>query len=136
MPIEYAQALELLGEFLKPGAVFPPEGLGGGGGPFGDKAVITIKKIAGPLIRLSVLDEAAAMDGSRPLEQIADCNGIGWGGTRLQMTRDLMGFNVLLTASKGLTPSQQAWPPLTLKGYAQLETKRAQRKYLGHMKSL
>ncbi len=43
---------------------------------------------------------------------------------------------MLLTASEELTPSQQAWPPLTLEGYAQLETKRAQRKHLGHMKSL
>ena len=58
------------------------------------------------------------------------------GGTCLQITRDLMGFNVLMTASKGLTPSQQAWPPLTLEGYAQLETKRAQKKFLGSMRSL
>ena len=135
MSVEYAQALKVLGEFLKPGAEFPTAGLGVGNEP-GDKAVKAIKIMASNLIRLSVLDEAAAMDGSRPLEQIADSSGIAWGGTCLQMTRDLMGFNVLMTASKGLTPSQQAWPPLTLEGYAQLETKRAQKKFLGAMKSL
>ena len=52
------------------------------------------------------------------------------------MTRDLSGFNVLMVAGKGLTPSQQAWPPLTLEGYAQLETKRAQKKLLGAMRSI
>ena len=52
------------------------------------------------------------------------------------MTKDLGKFNVLMTASKGLTPAQQAWPPLTLEGYAQLETKRAQRKNLGSMRSI
>ena len=52
------------------------------------------------------------------------------------MSKDLSGFNVLMTASKGLTPAQQAWPPLTLEGYAQLETKRAQRRTLGSMRSL
>ncbi len=41
-----------------------------------------------------------------------------------------------MTASKGLTPAQQAWPPLTLEGYAQLETKRAQKKTLGYMRSI
>ena len=134
--VEYGHALKHLTELLKPGAVFPEKGLGGGDGSPGDLAVRAIKQMAGQLIKQAVMDEAAAMDGSRPLEQIADCSGIGWGGTCLQMTRDLMGFNVLLTASKGLTPSQQAWPPLTLEGYAQLETKRAQRKHLGMMRSL
>ncbi len=62
------------------------------------------------------------MDGSKPLEQIADSSVIAWGGARLQMTRDSMVSKVLMTASKRLTPSQQAWPPLTLEGYVQLET--------------
>ena len=136
LPVEYAQALKHLTEFLKPGAVFPGSGLGGGDGSAGDLAVRAIKNMSVQLIKLAVMDEAAAMDGSRPLEQIADSSGIGWGGTCIQMTRDLMGFNVLMTASKGLTPSQQAWPPLTLEGFAQLETKRAQRKHLGMMRSL
>ena len=45
-------------------------------------------------------------------------------------------FKVLMTACKGLTPAQQAWPPLTLEAYAQLETKRAQRRTLGEMRSI
>ena len=132
---EYAQALKVLGEYMKPGAEFPPEGLGPGTSP-GDKAVRAIKIMAAQMIKLAVLDEAAAIDGTRPFEQIADSSGIAWGGTSLQMSRDLSGFNVLMTAGKGLTPAQQSWPPLTLEGYAQLETKRAQKKSLGAMKSL
>ena len=123
----YAQALKVLGEYMKPGAVFPKEGLGVGNTP-GDLAVKAIKVMACDMIELAVLDEAAAIDGSRPLEQIADSSGIAWGGTCLQMAQDLGRFNVLMTASKGLTPAQQAWPPLTLEGYAQLEMKRAQRR--------
>ena len=113
MVAEYAQAVKTLGEFLKPGAVFPPEGLGGGKTQ-GDLAVKAIKLMAQHHIELAVLDEAAAIDGSRPLEQIADSSGIAWGGTCLQMSEDLSRFNVLLTAGQGLTPAQQAWPPLTL----------------------
>ena len=131
----YAQALKVLGEFMKPGAVFPPEGLGIGNTP-GDLAVKAIKVMACDMIELAVLDEAAAIDGTRPLEQIADSSGIAWGGTCLQMTKDLTSFNVLMTASKGLTPAQQARPPLTLEGYAQLEMKRAQRKTIGAMRSI
>ena len=132
---EYAQAVKTLGEFLKPGAVFPTSGLGIGDSQ-GDLAVKAIKLMAKHHIELAVLDEAAAIKGSRPLEQIADSSGIAWGGTCLQMTEDLSRFKVLLTAGKGLTPAQQAWPPLTLEGYAQLETKRAQRRTLGYMRSI
>ncbi len=71
MSAECARALEVLGEFLKPGAEFPAAGLGVGDGT-GNKSVKAIKIMASNLIRLSVLDEAAAMDGSRPLEQIAE----------------------------------------------------------------
>ena len=85
---EYAQAMKVLGEFMKLGAVFPPEGLGVGTTP-GDKAVKAITLMAYHMIELSVMDEAAAIDGSRPLEQIADSSGIAWGGTCLQMSRDL-----------------------------------------------
>ena len=63
-------------------------------------------------IELAVLDEAAAISGERPLEQIADCCGFALGGTALQMKPDLSGFNVLVTHSEGLLPAQQAWSPL------------------------
>ena len=91
----YAQALKVLGEYMKPGAVFPPEGLGVGNTP-GDLAVKAIKVMAADMIELSVMDEAAAIDGSRPLEQIADSSGIAWGGTCLQMSRGLSNFSVLM----------------------------------------
>ena len=52
------------------------------------------------------------------------------------MVNDLPGFKVLLTAGKGLTPAQQAWPPITLEAFAQVEMKRAQRRTLGEMRSI
>ena len=52
------------------------------------------------------------------------------------MTRDMTRFKILVTHSKGLTPAQQAWQPLTLEAYAQLEVERAIRKVLGSMKSI
>ena len=82
------------------------------------------------------MDEASAIDGSRPLEQVADACGIAWGSTNIQMTADLSGFRVLLMTGKGFTPAQQAWPAITLEGFAQLGGKRAQRKVLGPMRSL
>ena len=51
-------------------------------------------------IELSVLDEASAIDGSRPLEQVADACGIAWGLTNVQMTADLTGFKGLLMVGK------------------------------------
>ena len=52
------------------------------------------------------------------------------------MSRDLSRFKVLLTHSKGLTPAQQAWPPLTLEAFAQLEVRRAAKKALGTVRSI
>ena len=120
---------------MKPGAVFPEAGLGVGD-TVGDKAVKAIELMCRHAIELSVLDEAAAIDGSRPLEQVADACGIAWGSTNVQMVSDLSSFRVLLMVGKGFTPAQQAWPPLTLEGFAQLGGKRAQRKLLGPMRSL
>ena len=131
----YASCVKILGEYMKPEAVFPAEGLGPGSDR-GSLAARAVKAIAAHYICLEVMDEAAAIDGSRPLEQVADSCGFAWGGSVLQMRADLSSFKVLMTASKGLTPAQQAWTPLTLEGFAQLETKRAQRRVLGCMKSL
>ena len=135
LPI-YSTCVKYLGEYLKPGAVFPACGLGAKeDGSDGTKAVMALKLLAIHHINLEVLDEAAAVDGSRPLEQIADSSGIGWGGSGIQMRPDLSGFKVLFTAGKRLTPPQQAWPPLTLEGFAQFETKRVQRSVLGCIKN-
>jgi hypothetical protein len=136
LPKEYAGAAKVLGEYQKVGAEFPPVSLGGGGGCRGDVAVKVIKKMVACHIELSVLDEAAAIDGSRPLANIGDSCGMAWGGCSAQMTPDLSRFKMLMTAGKGLTPAQQAWAPLVLEAYAQLETKRAQRKMLGSMRSI
>ena len=87
-------------------------------------------------IERAVFDEAGAIDGTRPLEQVADACGYAWGSTNLQMTEDMSSFKVLLMVGKGFTPAQQAWPPLVLEGFAQLAGKRAQRRILGPMKSI
>jgi hypothetical protein len=87
-------------------------------------------------IELAVLDEAAAIDGSRPLEQVADSSGLAGGGSNFQMSEDLSSIKVLLMGGKSLSAAQQAWTPLLLEGFAQLEMKRLQRHVLGSMKSL
>ena len=51
-------------------------------------------------IELSIFDEATAITGECPLEQIADASGIAVGGTVLQMSRDRTKMKVLLTHSK------------------------------------
>ena len=53
-------------------------------------------------ISLAVMDEEAAINGSRPLEQIADCSGYAWGGAIVQMTGDLTGVKMLAMVGKGL----------------------------------
>ena len=100
MPVQYSQCMKVLCDFLRPGAEFPTEGLGAGNAP-GDKAVKALKLMCKHMIRLGVMDEAAAIEGTRPLEQVADCSGIAWGGTCMQMTKDKSGFTILLTAGKG-----------------------------------
>ena len=91
---------------MKPGAKFPENGLGAPGNKSsGDKAVFAIKLMCEHAIAISCLDEASAIDGSRPLEQVADACGIAWGSTNLQMTADLSGFKVLAMVGKGFTPA-------------------------------
>ena len=63
---QYATAAEVLGEYMKPKAELPPEGLGSGKSE-GCKAVEVIKLLCKHAIQLSTLDEASAIDGSRPL---------------------------------------------------------------------
>ena len=120
---------------MKLNAVFPACGLGPGQ-TTGDKAVKAIKLMAKHSIETSVMDEAGAIDGSRPLEQMADACGYAWGSTNVQMTEDLSQFKVLLVTGKGFTPAQQAWAPLVLEGFAQLAGKRAQINVLGPTRTL
>ena len=87
-------------------------------------------------VELSILDEAAAIDGSRPLEQITDSSGYAIGRVALQMKPCLSAFSILATHSRGLTPAQQAWTPLSLEGYAQLDTRRAIKGMIGPVRSI
>lgn len=133
----YPFAVKILGAYLKPKAVFPLVGLGHkDDNSEGSKAVVAIKIMCIHNIQISVMDEAAAIDGSRPLEQVADACGYAWGSTNLQMSEDMTRFRVLLMTGKSFKPAEQAWPPLVLEGATQLQGKRAQRKLLGPMRSL
>ena len=119
---------------MKPGADLSIP-LGSANTP-GCKAVKCIKLLCKKAIHLSVMDEASAIDGSRPLEQVADACGYAWGSTNVQMTADLTSFRVLQMVGKGFTPAQQARAALTLEAFAQLGGKRAQKKNLGPMRSI
>ena len=135
LPAQFGCAAKVLTGYQKPGAVFPPEGLGYGQ-TAGCQAVRAIKKMLSEAIGIAVFDEAAAISGECPLEQVADASGYAVGGTVLQMTRDLQKMKVLLTHSKSLTAPQQSWPPLIQEAFAQLEVKRMTRKTLGSVKTL
>ena len=93
-----------------------------------------IKLTARRTIELSVLDEVAAVTGERPLEQVADSSGYAVGGVAVQLREDLRGFEVLATHSTGLTLPQQAWAPLSLETYAQLEVRRAVKGMIGPLR--
>ena len=129
LPQQYGFWVKILGAWLKPGAKFPLD-------EKGLQAVKAIKKMVKDHISLAAMDEAAAMAGTRPLDQVADASGIAWGQTIVQMTTDLSRFRVLAVCSGGLTPAQQSWSPLTCEAYAQLMVKRFQRRTLGSMRSL
>ncbi|CAE7359459.1 pol [Symbiodinium microadriaticum] len=102
MPPQYSHCAKILGEYVKGTRAFPPEGLGPGTSE-ADRAVKAIKLMCQRSV-VSILDEAAAIDGSKPLEQIADSSGYAVGGVALQMKE------------RGL---------LSLEGFAQLDTRRA-----------
>ena len=68
LPSEFAHAAKVLGEFQKPGAVFPEQGLGPGNDP-GDKAVRAIKEMMARHIMLAAFDEPAAVSGRCPLRE-------------------------------------------------------------------
>ena len=74
---------------MKPGAVFRAEGLGAAD-PLtpGCKAVRCIKLLCKQAIHLSSMDEASAIDGSRPLEQ--NC-GRMWHSLGLDQRADAAG---------------------------------------------
>ena len=135
MPI-YPQLVKLVAPYFKSDSAFPPAGLGGKGDTEGDRVIWAINASCQHYIHLAVFDEISAIDGSCPLELIADASGIAWGGAAYQMVRDLSKFKVLMTGGKGLTPTQQAWDPRTLESYAQLGSKRAAVAMLGQIRAL
>ena len=80
LPACYPAASKVLTDYLKPSAKIPPEGFGTESGTSdGDKAVKVIKLMVKHHIENAVLDEVGALNGSRPLEMIADSCGYAWG---------------------------------------------------------
>ena len=126
LPECYPVAAKILGQFNKIDAHFPPEGLGGPKAPStndpkileGHNAVLAIKLMARHCVNRAVMDVAGAIDGSRPLELIADACGYGLAGVVLQMNSDMTCFNVLLIVGGGFTDSQQNWQPLRTRSYS------------------
>ena len=90
----YVHSAKIVGELQKEGAFFPKEGYGEKDTRF-CKAIRAIKLMCKFHINLAVLDEAAAIDGSRPLEQIADSSGIAWGGALTLMSADMHTLKIL-----------------------------------------
>ena len=87
LPAWYPSAAKILADYLKPGKAKPKEGFGSEKGTTeGDKAVKAIELMAKNSIENSVMDEAAAIDGTRPLEVTADSCGYGCGATCLQLS--------------------------------------------------
>ena len=74
---------------------------------------------------------APAVDGSCPLEQVADVSGIAMGGSIIQMSCDMAKLKLLMIHSESLSRAQQIWPPLIQEVFAQLEVKRATHKVFG-----
>jgi hypothetical protein len=74
LPQQYGALVKILGAWLEPGAKFPLD-------EKGLQAVKAIKKMVKDHISLAVMDEEAAVDGTRPLEQVADASGIAWRGS-------------------------------------------------------
>ena len=70
------------------------------------KAAAAIRKLGARAVKLAVLDEAAAVAGTRPLEQVADFAAYGWGGSSWQLAADLRSTNVLGQYAGLLTVAQ------------------------------
>ena len=84
LPHVYPQLVTMLGHLLKPDFVFPAEGYHDGGTGKEDLIINAIKLCCQHYIYLAVLDEAAAADGTCPLELLVDGSGIAWGGSAYQ----------------------------------------------------
>ena len=99
----------------------------------GETAVRAIKQMAVSLITLQALDERAAVDGSRPLEQVADWNPLGWGGALHQRSSDGQRLSMLGAWSGACTPSQQAYHSTTGELFAQRQVRREGRRAVGRI---
>ena len=100
------------------------------------KAIDIIKDLACKCIGLAVLDEAAALDGSRPLEMVADCSKLGWGATLYQANATKSKLNVLGQFSGVLSDSEALWPALRQETHAQRMGTHAKRKLIGRIPTI
>ena len=74
----YPALVKMIRKYPKADVRFPEEGLGGGDTE-DDKVIQAIKMCVCYYIHIAVLDKASAMDGTCPLELLADSCGIAWG---------------------------------------------------------
>ena len=125
-PAEFAQAAKHVTKYLQKGATWPMD-------EDGQRGIEAIKQLTARTIDLNAVDELAALDGSRPLEQIADWNCIGWGGVLFQMSKDLRRMNVIGQWSGACTASQQAYHSTTGELFAQRCCRREGRRAVGRL---
>ena len=90
-----------------------------------------IQEAAVRCVRLARLDEIAALTGERPLEQVADASGYGWGGTAYQLAPGRLKLEVIGQWFGLFTPVQSAWHPRKQELYAHKEVSRQRRKRTG-----
>ena len=125
-PAEYVLPLKVLTRWLKKGATFPLDAEG-------RAAEKALKALVKRNVRLDALDEVSALNGSRPLQQVADACKYGWGGSIMQVGADGTTLNVIAMFSGLMTDAQSLWPILSLELYAQLQVARRRRKLLGRI---
>ncbi|HIL57533.1 MAG TPA: hypothetical protein EYG39_06465, partial [Rhodothermales bacterium] len=125
-PKEVAIALPALTAQLRKDAVWPMPAAG-------VSSQRAIQAMASRLVKLAVLDEVAAITQTRPLEQIADASGYGWGGTVYQLSPDRSRLNVLGQYAGLLTQAQSHWHPRRSEAFAQRQVARARRSHLGRI---
>ena len=87
-------------------------------------------------ILLKALDENAALDGPRPLEQIADWNPIGWCGVIYQMSVYRSRMHVLEQWPGACSASQQAYHNTAGELFVQRQTRREARRVVGRLPTL
>jgi hypothetical protein len=125
-PAEFGQAAKGAMRYLKKGVVFPMDDAG-------EASIAAIKTMAAAAMRLSAIDELAALDGTRPQEQVADWSVIGWGGGIYQMSADRLTLHMLGQWSGACSASQSNYHSATGELFAQRRVRQEARRAVGRI---